>query len=191
MAYVPVDFTVDNLADKLLGYGYSTTCPTTVFLWEGLAPYLDLGGGGWRFRLCVWPVRRAARSCSITYCARWWRGRGTPRGPAHQFAKMSRTSEPLTFGIDEGQAPAFLASRGFQNVVDARPEELTSRYFDPHGKHRYIKPWWRMICGEVGAAVGGLSEATHGPFLEGAHPATALNPQWDVTIGHCVTGFRS
>jgi O-methyltransferase involved in polyketide biosynthesis len=88
-------------------------------------------------------------------------GTCTLGGAANEFAKMSRTSEPLTFGIDEGQAPAFLASRGFQNVVDVGAQELISRYFDPHGKHRYIKPWWRMISGEVGAAVGGLSEATH------------------------------
>ena len=48
---------------------------------------------------------------------------------------MSRTSEPLSFGIDEGQAPEFLAARGFQNVVDVGAQELASRYFDPRGKH--------------------------------------------------------
>ena len=63
---------------------------------------------------------------------------------------MSRTSEPLSFGIDEDQAPGFLASRGFQNVVDVGAQELTSRYFDPRSKQRYIKPWWRIISGDVG-----------------------------------------
>ena len=86
-------------------------------------------------------------------------GTCTLRGAANEFAKMSRTSEPLSFGIDEGQAPAFLASRGFQNVVDVGAQELTSRYFDPHGKQRYIKPWWRIISGEVGA--GGGSSVVH------------------------------
>jgi methyltransferase (TIGR00027 family) len=41
VAYVPVDFTVDNLADKLLECGYCTT-RRTVFLWEGVTPYLNL-----------------------------------------------------------------------------------------------------------------------------------------------------
>ncbi|HUO41204.1 MAG TPA: hypothetical protein VMU34_26700 [Mycobacterium sp.] len=41
-------------------------------------------------------------------------------------------------------------------------QELISRYFDPHAKHRYIKPWWRIVSGEVGAAVGGFGEATRG-----------------------------
>ena len=45
VAYVAVDFTLDKLADKLLTCGYRTTLPT-VFLWEGVTPYLDLRGGG-------------------------------------------------------------------------------------------------------------------------------------------------
>ena len=40
VSYVAVDFTVDNFADKLLASGYRTTRPT-VFLWEGVTPYLD------------------------------------------------------------------------------------------------------------------------------------------------------
>src|SRR5271156_6308324 len=50
VAYVPVDFTVDNLADKLLGCGYRTTRPT-VFL--GRRDALPRpGGGGSRSGLC-------------------------------------------------------------------------------------------------------------------------------------------
>ena len=139
VAYVRVDFTVDNLADKLLGCGYDTTRPT-VFLWEGVTPYLDLEAVGGSAIVFDYILRSVVE------------GTCTLRGAANEFAKMSSTSEPLTFGIDEGQGPAFLVSRGFQNVVDVGAQELTGRYFDQHGKHRYIKPWWRMISGEVGAA---------------------------------------
>ena len=158
VAYVAVDFTVDNFADKLLACGYRATRPT-VFLWEGVTPYLDLAAvdGVLGF------VRASAGAGSaivFDYILRSVvESTCTLRGAANEFAKMSRTSEPLSFGIDERQAPDFLASRGFQNVVDVGADELTSRYFDPHGKHCYIKPWWRIISGEVGAAVGGLSEA--------------------------------
>ncbi len=163
VAYVGVDFTVDKLADKLLGCGYRTTLPT-VFLWEGVTPYLDLEAvdGVLGF---VMTSAAAGSAIVFDYILRSVvEGTCTLGGAANEFAKMSRTSEPLTFGIDEGQAPAFLASRGFVNVVDVGAQELTSRYFDPHGKHRYIKPWWRMISGEVGASVGGPSEPTHGAF---------------------------
>jgi methyltransferase (TIGR00027 family) len=163
VAYVAVDFTVDNFADKLLACGYRTTRPT-VFLWEGVTPYLDLAAvdGVLGF---VTASATAGSVIVFDYILRSVvEGTCTLRGASNEFAKMSGTSEPLTFGIDEGQASAFLASRGFQNVVDVGAQELISRYFDPHGKNRYIKPWWRMISGEVGAAGGGLSDATHGPF---------------------------
>jgi methyltransferase (TIGR00027 family) len=160
VAYVAVDFTVDKLADKLLGCGYCATRPT-VFLWEGVTPYLNLEAVD---AVLSFVTANAAAGSAIVFdyvLRSVVQGTCTLRGAANEFAKMSRTSEPLTFGIDEGQAPAFLASRGFQNVIDVGAQELISRYFDPHGKHRYIKPWWRMISGEVGAAVGGLNEATH------------------------------
>jgi methyltransferase (TIGR00027 family) len=150
VAYVGVDFTVDKLADKLLGSGYRTTRPA-VFLWEGVTPYLDLEAVD---EVLGFVMASAAAGSAIVFdyiLRSVVEGTCTLRGAANEFAKMSRSSEPLTFGIDEGQAAAFLASRGFQNVVDVGSQELISRYFDPHGKHRYIKPWWRMISGEVGA----------------------------------------
>ncbi|MGB7162357.1 MAG: SAM-dependent methyltransferase [Mycobacterium sp.] len=158
VAYVAVDFTVDNFADKLLACGYRTTRPT-VFLWEGVTPYLDLAAvdGVLGFVTASAP---AGSAIVFDYILRSVvQGTCTLRGAANEFAKMSHTSEPLSFGIDEGQAPAFLASRGFQNVVDVGAQELTSRYFDPHGEQRYIKPWWRIISGEVGA--GGGSSVVH------------------------------
>ena len=152
VAYVAVDFTVDNFADKLLASGYRTTRPT-VFLWEGVTPYLDLAAVD---AVLGFVTTNAAAGSAIVFdyiLRSVTEGTCTLRGAANEFAKMSRTSEPLSFGIDEGQAPAFLASRGFQNVVDVGAQELTSRYFDPHGKQRYIKPWWRIVSGEVGADV--------------------------------------
>lgn len=162
VAYVAVDFTVDNLADKLLACGYRRTRPT-VFLWEGVTPYLDLEAVD---EVLGFVMASAAAGSAIVFdyiLRSVLEGTCTLRGAANEFAKMSGTSEPLTFGIDKAQVPVFLASRGFQNVVDVGAHELISRYFDPHGKHRYIKPWWRMISGEIGAG-GGLSEATHGAF---------------------------
>jgi methyltransferase (TIGR00027 family) len=148
VAYVAVDFTVDKLADKLLERGYHTTRPT-VFLWEGVTPYLNLEAVD---SVLGFVTGSAAAGSAIVFdyvLSSVVEGTCTLRGAANEFAKMSRTSEPLTFGIDEGQASAFLASRGFRNVVDVGADELGGRYFDPQGEHRYIKPWWRMLYGEV------------------------------------------
>jgi len=151
VAYVAVDFTVDTLADKLLESGYRTTCPT-VFLWEGVTPYLNLEATD---SVLSFVTASAAAGSAIVFdyvLRSLVEGTCTLRGAANEFARMSRTSEPLTFGIDEGQASGFLASRGFQNVVDVGAQELSGRYFDPQGKRRYIKPWWRIVSGEVAAA---------------------------------------
>jgi methyltransferase (TIGR00027 family) len=160
IAYVAVDFTVDELSDKLLEHGYRPA-RSTVFLWEGVTPYLNLEAVD---AVLGFVTGSAAPGSAILfdYILRSVpQGTCTLRGASNEFAKMSRGSEPLTFGIDEGQAPAFLTSRGFHNVVDVGSQELTSRYFDPRGRHRYVKPWWRMISGEV-AAGGSPSEATRG-----------------------------
>jgi methyltransferase (TIGR00027 family) len=150
VAYVAVDFAVDKLADKLLGCGYRTARPT-VFLWEGVTPYLNLEAVD---AILGFAMASAAPGSAIVFdyvLRSVVEGTCTLHGAANEFAKMSRTSEPLTFGIDEGQAPAFLASRGFGNVVDVGAPELLSRYFDPLGKRAYVKPWWRIVSGEVGA----------------------------------------
>jgi methyltransferase (TIGR00027 family) len=151
VAFVAVDFTVDKLADKLLESAYRTTRPT-VFLWEGVTPYLDLEAVD---EVLGFVTASAAAGSAIVFdyiLHSVVEGTCTLRGAEKELAKMSHTNEPLTFGIDEGQGPTFLASRGFRNVIDVGAEELISRYFDPLGKHPYIKPWWRMISGDVGAA---------------------------------------
>jgi methyltransferase (TIGR00027 family) len=151
VVYVGVDFTVDTLADKLLGCGFRATRPT-VFLWEGVTPYLSLEAVD---TVLGFVTASAAAGSAIVFdyiLRSVVEGTCTLRGAANEFAKMSRTSEPLTFGVDASQAPAFLASRGFQNVVDVGAQELMSSYFDPNRKQRYVKPWWRIISGEVGAA---------------------------------------
>ena len=112
MAYVAVDFTVDNFADKLQACGYRATRPT-VFLWEGVTPYLDLAAvdGVLGF---VTASAGAGSAIVFDYILRSVvESTCTLRGAANEFTKMSRTSEPLSFGIDEGQAPAFPCLAGF------------------------------------------------------------------------------
>jgi methyltransferase (TIGR00027 family) len=147
IAYVPVDFTTDNLADRLPQFGYRREL-RTVFLWEGVTPYLDLQAVDEVIRFAAHPGTGSA--IIFDYILRSVvEGTCLLRGAQNEFTKMSRTSEPLTFGFPEGEASTFLAERGFGNVVDLGASELTSRYFDQFGKKRYIKPWWRIVSGEI------------------------------------------
>jgi methyltransferase (TIGR00027 family) len=147
IAYVAVDFTTDNLADRLHQAGYRTEL-RTVFLWEGVTPYLDLQAVDEVVRLVA--GAGAGSAIIFDYILRSVvEGTCLLRGAQNEFSKMSRTSEPLTFGFPEGEAPTYLAERGFCNVVDLGASELSSRYFDGLGKKRYIKPWWRIVSGEI------------------------------------------
>jgi methyltransferase (TIGR00027 family) len=147
VAYVPVDFTTDNLADRLQQSGYRTELQS-VFLWEGVTPYLDLQAVDDVVRF----VARAGTGSAIIFdyiLRSVTEGTCQLRGAQNEFTKMSHTSEPLTFGFAEGEASAFLAERGFSNLVDLGAAELTGRYFGELGKERYVKPWWRIVSGEL------------------------------------------
>jgi methyltransferase (TIGR00027 family) len=141
--YVGVDFNVEKLADKLLQSGYREG-RRTVFLWEGVTPYLTLAAVD---EVLSFVRGSAAAGSAILFdyiLQSLVEGSCTLRGARNEFERMSRTSEPLTFGIAEGEAPAFLAARGFGRIVDVGAEELKSRYFGRH-QERYVKPWWRMV----------------------------------------------
>ncbi len=96
VAYVAVDFTVDNFADKLLACGYRTTRPT-VFLWEGVTPYLDLAAvdGVLGFVTASAP---AGSAIVFDYILRSVvQGTCTLRGAANEFAKMSQHKRAAQF----------------------------------------------------------------------------------------------
>jgi methyltransferase (TIGR00027 family) len=144
VAYVPVDFTVDTLAERLIRSGYAPDA-RTLFLWEGVTPYLD--------GEAVDGTLEFVRSCSAAgsivvfdYILRSVvEGRCTMRGAQKEAEKMSNTDEPLTFGISDGQAAAFLSDRGFHRVVDIGADELKQSYFTTtDSRRRYVKPWWRI-----------------------------------------------
>jgi len=145
--YVPVDFNTEKLADRLRQSGYQDR-RRTVFLWEGVTPYLGVDAVDEVLRFVTGSAAPGSAILFDYILRELVEGRCTLRGAQNEFDRMSRTSEPLTFGIAEGEAPAFLAARGFRQVVDVGAAELKSRYFAGH-EERYVKPWWRMVYGET------------------------------------------
>lgn len=147
VTYVPVDFNVETLADRLRAAGYRDG-RRTVFLWEGVTPYLSTAAVDDVLHL----VRGAGSSSAILFdyvVAALIDGTCEMRGARNEFDKMSRGSEPLTFGIAEGEVEAFLHARGLRDVVDVGAQELKARYFGGAATDRYVKPWWRIASGVV------------------------------------------
>jgi methyltransferase (TIGR00027 family) len=149
ITYVPVDFNVDTLPERLTGAGYVHGV-RTAFLWEGVTPYLD--------GAAVEGTLEFIRSCSASGSVVVFdfilqsvvEGSCTMRGAQKEAEKMSKTDEPLTFGIPDGQAATFLSDLGFRGVVDVGAAELKRRYFTTNGSaERYVKPWWRIAQATV------------------------------------------
>jgi len=145
--YVPVDFIVEKLAGKLRLSGYKDGC-RTIFLWEGVTPYLSAeavdevlqfivsSGGSGSLVLFDYIVKSLLDgTCGM-------------RGARSEFEKMSRSAEPFTFGIGEGEIQSFLAARGFCDVVDVGAAELKEKYFAGNSG-QYVKPWWRIVHATV------------------------------------------
>ncbi|MGH8455449.1 MAG: SAM-dependent methyltransferase [Stenotrophobium sp.] len=148
VTYVPVDFNSDKLADSLGKNGYKDK-RKTIFLWEGVTPYLtpqavdetlqfihSSGGQGSVVLFDYILSSVVDGTCSMT-------------GAQNEFKKMNSTSEPLVFGIAEGESRSFLTGRGFCDVVDVGSEELKAKYFGNQNQDRYVKPWWRIVHAAV------------------------------------------
>jgi len=63
----------------------------------------------------------------------------TTRGYGKSLARAGRMSgEPYVFGIGKGQVGAFLAERGFRDVLDASLEEVRAKYFTGRNAGRAV-----------------------------------------------------
>lgn len=146
VTYVSVDFAVEKLANKLRGRGYRDG-RKTVFLWEGVTPYLSLPAVDEVLQF----IRSSGPGSAVLFdyiLDSVVDGSCALPGARNEFEKMGRTSEPLTFGIAEGSIQPFLAERGFHEVVDVGSQQLRGRYFGKFPQ-RNVKPWWRIVYATV------------------------------------------
>lgn len=147
VTYVPVDFNVETIADRLRASGYRDGAKT-IFLWEGVTPYLTAAAVDDVLRF----VGSAGSGSAILFdyvIASVLDGTCDMRGARTEHDKMRRSSEPFTFGIGEGAVGTFLAERGFVDVVDVGADDLEASYFGGDTAGRYVKPWWRIASATV------------------------------------------
>ena len=148
VSYVPVDFDRDTLGAALERAGYRAGV-RTIFLWEGVTPYVSAAGVDATLEL----VRSSSAPGSkiiFDYVLRAaLEGTCELRGARNEVERMKRTDEPFVSGIDAAEIEPFLAARGFRAVHDAGADELAQRYLHGRRADRYVKPWWRIVHAEV------------------------------------------
>lgn len=136
---VPVDFTHDVLADRLLKAGYEPD-RRTMFIWEGVSMYLPPGAVD---QTLAFVAQQSGRGSSIVFdythpdvidgtCRR--------REATMWRKSVKRLGEELLFGIQEGAIEKFLKPRGFSVVKNADHAFLKQEYFTGINESRAITP---------------------------------------------------
>ena len=127
LAFVPIDFTRDDMAQTLIQAGYRPD-RQTLFIWEGVCYYLPPQTVDETFRF----VRENSPAGSII-CFDYMLAASDLAG--RYGAQQSRaameamyTAEPLQFDLAEQQVPAFLAERGFTLIEHLTAADLETRY---------------------------------------------------------------
>ena len=164
VAFVPVDFETDDLAEALLDAGYLPDRPA-LFLWEGVTQYLS--GDAVDATLSV--IRHLATSGSVlvfTYV-----DRAVICGELKTFPEADRwlrgvdkRGEPWIFGITPAEAPDFLAERGFHLVDDLSTMQAGARYFGPFGRRDRGSGLYRVVTATFDLPSSGLDTFSPGDY---------------------------
>jgi methyltransferase (TIGR00027 family) len=142
ITFVPVDFESETL-DKLLTFGFNRTAKT-VFIWEGVTPYLTLQGID---ATLAWISTNAASGSSIVFDYK----HSSSSKPSFLGSLMSRISgEARTFEIQKESIDRFLKDRGFYNIVNIGSEKLRNMYCVGQNCNRNIPEEYSIVYAEIG-----------------------------------------
>jgi methyltransferase (TIGR00027 family) len=124
VSFVPVDFNIQTLAERLIASGYNEQ-GKTLFIWQGVTMYLTAEGVDSTLAF-IGNHSRLGSAVIFDYFTNEFL-----RGPeVKKIRRLMRViGEEHIFGIDQGQLEPFLTRRGFRDVRNADVEELKRRYF--------------------------------------------------------------
>lgn len=147
--FVPIDFSSETL-DRLFDYGYERQLKT-LFIWEGVTMYIAADAVD---ATLAFVARNSGTGSRIIFDYIYKAALdGTMK--ENEVKSMQRwrgvTGEGLVFGIEKGQVEEFLASRGFEDIVNADSDALRRAYFDGAGQgKRVVAPVYAIVHATVG-----------------------------------------
>jgi methyltransferase (TIGR00027 family) len=126
--YIPVDFHVDSISDKLSGKGFDPN-KRTLSLMEGLVMYLNGDAVEHLFKLlCDLSSPESIVIFDYVY-ASVLRKENIYYGEKSIYDKVKSVRESWQFGIEKGDLEKFIRKFGFHLVANLTPEDLENRYF--------------------------------------------------------------
>ena len=149
VTFVAVDFEKDNLDEKLLAGGYRRDLKT-LFIWEGVTPYLTAESVDRTLSLVV---ANCSPGSSIIFD--YLHASAVDPNSKVRWAKALQTrcermGEPMRFGIEGSEIEAFLAARGFSQVKRVTAANLTEICFKGPNSKRQVCPFAEIVHATVG-----------------------------------------
>ena len=129
LRYVPIDFETQQLAREMERAGFKRDMKT-VFLWEGVAMYLDAGAVSATLGYIA-ANSAPGSSVAFDYVLPQVVERGLKRAnPDDQVMaqRLRKIGEPLKWGIEHEKLGAFLEGLGMSLKSNLGPEEITKLY---------------------------------------------------------------
>jgi methyltransferase (TIGR00027 family) len=147
--FVPIDFSSETL-DRLFDYGFDRQLKT-LFIWEGVTMYIAADAVD---ATLAFVARNSGTGSRIIFDYIYKAALdGTMK--ENEVKSMQRwrgvTGEGLVFGIEQGRVKEFLASRGFERIVNVDSDALRRAYFDGAGQgKRVVAPVYAIVHATVG-----------------------------------------
>jgi methyltransferase (TIGR00027 family) len=146
VAFVPIDFSKDDLGMALRAAGYEAE-RKTVFIWEGVTYYILESGVDSTLRFVA---EHSAPGSIIVFdyeYERAVRGNHNDESLKQIYARLSAWGEPHIFGMPNDSAQEFVTKRGLTVVADLGPKELTRRYLTSTSGHKLgDEAWYFGVC---------------------------------------------
>jgi methyltransferase (TIGR00027 family) len=127
VAYVPIDFNIQNIPDELKKAGYDRH-KKTFFIWEGVTMYISAEAVEDTLAF----IAASAPGSSVIFD---YMPLGAVQGDFKKYPDVRGLSfwvayrgEPFIFGIPEGKGVVYVEQRGLSVLSDLGPKELEAKY---------------------------------------------------------------
>jgi methyltransferase (TIGR00027 family) len=138
VTYVEIDFTTQDLAERLSAHGHERDA-RTLYVWSGVAPYLPEDAVR-EVLAFVGSQPRAAIAFDYVF-REVVEGDDAYYGAPELLARLHRMGEPMRSGIPRGATAAYLAGLGLELEEDLGPREAIERYLIRSDGSVYGRPY--------------------------------------------------
>jgi methyltransferase (TIGR00027 family) len=135
VVYVPVDFHVERLGQRLMECGYNKSLKT-LFVMEGLVMYLPLEAVD---DILAFVIGNSGKGSAILFD--YFTDsviKGTCDAGRNMKEFAEKAGEPLRFGIKEGSIEVFLMERGFSKIQNVTSDDYKKAYFHGANESRAV-----------------------------------------------------